>query len=104
MRRIGILRVLPVALALLLLVRRELMSGVNTDRMAIWQNLVGMVFGFLNAALICTGVFGEERPMGKEMELYEQWGFVEASGRRHGTSRLELIRTSTRSRIHAASG
>ena len=31
----------------------------------------------LNAALICTGVFGEERPMGKEMELFEQWGFVE---------------------------
>jgi len=31
----------------------------------------------LNAAVICTGVFGEERPMGKEMELYEQWGFVE---------------------------
>jgi len=34
-------------------------------------------FMLLNAAVICTGVFGEERPMGKEMELYEQWGFVE---------------------------
>jgi hypothetical protein len=31
----------------------------------------------LNAALICTGVFGEERPLGKERELFEQWGFVE---------------------------
>jgi hypothetical protein len=31
----------------------------------------------LNAALICTGVFGEERPLGKEREFFEQWGFVE---------------------------
>jgi hypothetical protein len=31
----------------------------------------------LNAAIICTGVFGEERPLGKERELFEQWDFVE---------------------------
>jgi len=31
----------------------------------------------LNAALICTGVCGEERPVGKERELFEQWVFVE---------------------------
>ncbi len=31
----------------------------------------------LNAALICTGVFGEERPLSKEKELFEQWVFVE---------------------------
>lgn len=31
----------------------------------------------LNAAVICTGVFGEERTLGKERELFEQWDFVE---------------------------
>lgn len=32
---------------------------------------------FLNSAIICTGVFGEERPLGKEKELFEQYGFVQ---------------------------
>ncbi len=31
----------------------------------------------LNAALVCTGIFGEERQLGKEMRLYEQYVFVQ---------------------------
>jgi len=39
-----------------------------------------------NAALICTGVFGEERPLGKERELYQQWVFVEEDILAHATA------------------
>lgn len=32
---------------------------------------------FLNAVLICTGVFGEERQLGREFRLYELYAFVQ---------------------------
>ena len=44
------------ALGLLFLASRDLMHGINTDRMGVWQNIVGMLFGVLNAALICAVV------------------------------------------------
>jgi membrane protein required for colicin V production len=53
---LGFFLIMALMLALLFLIRRELMSGINTDRMAIWQNLVGMIFGFLNAAIVCAVV------------------------------------------------
>jgi membrane protein required for colicin V production len=45
---------LLIVMALLFLARRDLMRDVNDSRMAIWQNLVGMVFGALNAAILCA--------------------------------------------------
>lgn len=43
-------------LGLLLLAIRDLMHGTNPDRMGIWHNIVGMVFGALNAAIVCAVV------------------------------------------------
>jgi membrane protein required for colicin V production len=43
---------LSFVMVLLFLARRDLMRDVNDSRMAIWQNIVGMVFGMLNAAIL----------------------------------------------------
>jgi uncharacterized membrane protein required for colicin V production len=51
---LGFFLLMGLMLGLLFLARRELMSNVNTDRKAIWHNIVGMLFGFLNAAIICA--------------------------------------------------
>jgi membrane protein required for colicin V production len=51
---LGFFLVMAVVLVVLFLVRRELMSNVDADRRPIWHNIVGMVFGFLNAAIICA--------------------------------------------------
>jgi uncharacterized membrane protein required for colicin V production len=48
--------IMALVMILLFLGRNDLMSNTNTDRMGIWHNLSGMVFGFLNAAIICAVV------------------------------------------------
>jgi len=39
---------------LLYLMGRDLISHINIDRMPIWVNVVGMIFGFINAAIWCA--------------------------------------------------
>ena len=53
---LGFFLLLALVMVLLFLALRDLMRGANTDRMAIWQNIVGMVFGVLNAAIVCAVV------------------------------------------------
>jgi uncharacterized membrane protein required for colicin V production len=43
---------LAVVMVVLFIGRRDLMRNANTDRIPIWQNIVGMVFGVLNAAIV----------------------------------------------------
>ena len=44
------------SLGALFLARRELMGRADDDRVRIWHNLVGMVFGFFNSASRCASV------------------------------------------------
>ena len=53
---LGFFIVMILAGILLFLMLRELMGNLNTDRQGIWHNIVGMIFGFLNAAIICAVV------------------------------------------------
>jgi uncharacterized membrane protein required for colicin V production len=46
--------IMVVMMILLYLMYRELTSNVDTDRFSIWHNILGMVFGFLNAAIVCA--------------------------------------------------
>jgi uncharacterized membrane protein required for colicin V production len=41
-------------LGVLFIVRHELMGDVDTAKQKIWSNITGMLFGFLNAAIICA--------------------------------------------------
>jgi uncharacterized membrane protein required for colicin V production len=42
-----------VLVILLLLMGRDLMESIDSERMGVWLNITGMVFGFVNAAIIC---------------------------------------------------
>ena len=53
---LGFFLLLILTMVLLFLARRDLIRDANTDRMPIWQNILGMVFGVLNAALVCAVV------------------------------------------------
>lgn len=48
--------VLIIMLVLLLLIGQDLLSHVDIKRMGIWVNISGMVFGVLNAAIVCAVV------------------------------------------------
>ena len=54
---LGFFLIMAVMLVLLLLARHELLSSTRADdrrRQPIWQNIAGMLFGFLNAAILCS--------------------------------------------------
>ena len=51
---LGFFLLMGLMMTLLFLARGELMSNINTDRQGIGHNLAGMVFGFLNAAIVCA--------------------------------------------------
>jgi uncharacterized membrane protein required for colicin V production len=51
---LGFFMVMGVMLALFFVGRHELISNLNDDRRSIWGNILGMVFGFLNAAIVCA--------------------------------------------------
>jgi uncharacterized membrane protein required for colicin V production len=48
--------VLILMLVLLLLIGRDLLANVDIKRMGIWVNITGMIFGVLNAAIVCAVV------------------------------------------------
>jgi uncharacterized membrane protein required for colicin V production len=48
--------VMLVMILLLLLISRDLLSNIETQRFGIWVNIAGMVFGFLNSALLVAVV------------------------------------------------
>ena len=47
---------LIVIMVVLFIGRRDLIRNVNLDRTRIWQNILGMVFGVLNASIVCAVV------------------------------------------------
>jgi uncharacterized membrane protein required for colicin V production len=51
---LGFFLVFGIGLVLLFLGRRELFRDLNDDRRSIWGNIAGMVFGFVNAAIVCA--------------------------------------------------
>jgi len=48
--------VLAIMLVLLTLISHDLLGHMDIERMGIWVNLGGMIFGVLNAAIICAVV------------------------------------------------
>jgi uncharacterized membrane protein required for colicin V production len=48
--------VLAILLVLLTLISRDMLGHINVDRMGVWVNISGMVFGVLNATIICAVV------------------------------------------------
>ena len=53
---LGFFLLLGLTLGLLFVIRYELMGNVDTAKQKIWSNIAGMLFGFLNAAIICAVV------------------------------------------------
>jgi uncharacterized membrane protein required for colicin V production len=43
-----------VTLVVLFVIRYELIQHINMERFGVWHNIVGMAFGFLNAAVVCA--------------------------------------------------
>jgi uncharacterized membrane protein required for colicin V production len=64
---------MAVSIILLFFGRRDLMRNVNTDRIPVWQNILGMIFGVLNAAIICAVVLIVLRSVtsGEQWPAYE---------------------------------
>lgn len=48
--------ILIIMLVLLTLISRDLLAHIEIERMGIWVSITGMVFGVLNAAIICAVV------------------------------------------------
>ena len=46
--------VMAVSVILFMLIARDLTEHLNARRMGLWTNVVGMFFGFINAAVVCA--------------------------------------------------
>jgi uncharacterized membrane protein required for colicin V production len=53
---LGFFLVMAVMMLLLWLISRDLISNIEARRFGIWVNIAGMVFGFLNAAIVAAVV------------------------------------------------
>ena len=53
---LGFFMLMGLTLGVLFIVRHELMGDTDTAKQKIWSNIAGMLFGFLNAAIVCAVV------------------------------------------------